>query len=57
MKVYAVMCRSWNGEYDVVSVCGIYANETAANDFVKTINVHSGSYAPEFWVEEMDVIE
>lgn len=57
MKVYVVMCTSWNGEYDVTSIYQIFRDENKANDFVNTVNSKSNSaYSDTYEVEEYDVI-
>lgn len=62
MKVYAVMITSWNGEYDVDQVYAVYADQTVAEKYVNDINEklcsggNRSAYAPNYWVEELDVI-
>jgi hypothetical protein len=57
MKVYAVMCSSWNGEYDTVDIYALYAKEDTAKELVKTLmsGIRS-SYSPNYWVDEEEVI-
>lgn len=60
MKVYAVMCESWNGEYSVEGVYALYLKEADANYFVDALMAlpegkTRSAYSPIYWVDEMDV--
>jgi len=59
MKVFAVMCNSWNGEYDVVSCDGLFMTKESAEKYISDMN--DQSYAPRsyatFKIEEMELRE
>ena len=57
MKVYAVMCNSWNGEHDTIETYALYAKEDTADELVKILmSGMRSSYSPKYWVDEQEVI-
>ena len=58
MKVYVVICDSWNGEYSVKSVVAIYESEDDAKAFVYNNNSSlRGPYSDSYEYDEWEVIK
>jgi hypothetical protein len=58
MRVYAVKCKSWNGEYTETEVEVLYLNKADASAYVEvtqTALLNRGPYSPKYSVVEMEV--
>jgi hypothetical protein len=58
MKVYAVKCKSWNGEYTETEVEVLFLNKADASAYVEDAQLtfpNKGPYSREYSVVEMEV--
>lgn len=58
MRVYAVVCKSWNGEYTDTEIEVLYLNESDARAYAEMTQLKfhpQGPHSPEYRVREMEV--